>query len=445
MSDAVIRTYCEGDEDEIATALNECFGSFKSFGLSGSKWLETFEYDHGYRKELVFVAEKDGRIVSHVQLVDRRLKVGAGVDLRVAGIANVATLKDHRGSGISTRLLTHALDIARQKGFNSSALFTGARIPAHRIYVRLGFTDVYSALLLFRDWKTPPILGSNEAKEERSERPVEVRESDEKDDRTLLGIYEKNYGGYNGLVVRNWETWKSKFRRRFVYECPFYEEASTRGNILVAERGDDGIIGYAMSCIAKSDGFGHICEVLTLPGRESEAGVPLARRMLSDISSQKPLAIMIYSSENTLNDKLFKKGSTPLTGAGVFMFQTISLKGVMESAFSSVPQTKKTIPQDLGSPRDSITIRIMGGQSATVKVDGGVASVTDGEEGRSTVVFSDHESFASLLFGAKGFTESVNGGKVRLSLRGSEAGSISELFERYFPKKPVMTFPADLW
>jgi predicted N-acetyltransferase YhbS len=112
-----IRVYREGDEDEIARILNECFESFKSFGLTGDSWLRTFEYDPGYHKELAFVAEQDGRIVSHVQLVERELKVGAGSTLRIAGVANVATLKDYRRSGISTRLLTRALDVARKKGF----------------------------------------------------------------------------------------------------------------------------------------------------------------------------------------------------------------------------------------------------------------------------------------------------------------------------------------
>jgi predicted N-acetyltransferase YhbS len=439
-----IRPYREGDEDEIARTLNECFESFKSFGLTGDMWLKTFEYDPGYHKELAFVAEKDGRIVSHVQLVERELKVGAGSTLRIAGVANVATLKDYRRSGISTQLLTHALDFARNKGFHASALFTGAQIPAHRIYVRLGFSDVYHPLLLFRDFKPPLTWNGNNAKGEFAQGSIEVRESNEKDDPSLLRIYEKFYSSYEGLAIRDKETWKRKFRNLFVYECPFYEEESRPENILVAERVEEGIIGYAMSCIAKRDKFGHVCEVLTLPGREWEAGRPLAEHLLSNMRRLKPVTIMIYSSEHILTNQLFRKGSTPLTGAGVFMFKTIHLKETIESALCGGPEAKKRVRQRSWGKRGSITIRIASGQSATVRLDDEL-SVTDGEESNESVTFADHESFASLIFGTKSFIELLDEGKVRLSLFDAKPSQATNLFEDFFPKKPVMTFPADFW
>jgi predicted N-acetyltransferase YhbS len=445
LSNAVIRTYIEGDEDEIAKALNECFESFKSFELTGEKWLKTFEYDLGYKKDLAFVAEKDGRIVSHVQLVERDLKVGAGASLRVVGVANVATVKECRRSGISTRLLTHALDVARKKGFHASALFTGTKIPAHRIYMRLGFSDVYPALLLFRDLKSSLVWDSNEEKGGFGRQRVEVRESNESDDPSLLDIYEKNYGSYNGLAVRDKETWKRKFRNLFVYECPFYEDESKPDNVLVAEREGEGIIGYAMSCIAKRDKFGHICEILTLPDYEREAGRALAEHLLSNMRELKPLTIMIYSSENTLNDQLFRKGSTPLTGTSVFMFRIISLKETMESALCECPEAKKKRAHQISRAiRGSITIRIAGEQSATVRLDEGL-SVTEGEENSDVVTFVDHESFARLLFGAKRFTELLNEGRIRLSLVDAKGSQVVSLLEDFFPKKPTMTFPADFW
>jgi hypothetical protein len=246
------------------------------------------------------------------------------------------------------------------------------------------------------------------------------------------------------LAIRDKETWKRKFRNLFVYECPFYEEESRPENILVAEREGDGIIGYAMSCIAKRDKFGHICEVLTMPGREWEAGRPLAEHLLSNMEKLKPLIIMIYSSEHILTDQLFRKGSTPLTGAGVFMFKTIDLKDTIESAIRGGPEAKKRVHQRSWGERGSITIRIAGGQCATVRL-GDELLVTEEEESNEAVTFADHESFASLLFGARSFIELLHEGRVRLSSFDAKLSQATSLFEDFFPKKPVMTFPADFW
>ncbi len=444
MNNAIIRTYREGEEDEIAKLLGECFDSYKSSGLTGAMWLRIFEFDPGYRKDLAFVAEKDGKIVSHVQLVVRDLKVGSGATLRVAGIANVSTLRDFRREGISTKLLMHAINDAMEQGFPSTALFTGAQIPAHRIYLKLGLTDIYFPVLLLRGTKAP--LGWNHQKTKRksSKQKVEIRESNENDDSSILRIYEKNCYAHNGLAVRDMGTWKSKYRKLFVYECPFYEEKPKPSNVLVAEEEGE-IIGYAVSGFAKRDKLGHICEVLTLPDRELEAGRPLAEHIVSNLANEKPVSNMVYSSKGALIDELFRKGSSPLEGISVFMYRTLNVKAVLESSFPETYPDDGKRPEGLWDNNGAIAVRIGDEEIVTMKYDGKKMSVIKGEESREKVVFADHDAFAKLLFGAMSLEELVNEGKVKLSLHDVKPNRVVGFLDTAYPKKPIHTCPADLW
>jgi predicted N-acetyltransferase YhbS len=445
LNNTIIRTYREGDEDEIAQLLNECFDSYKSSGLTGEMWLRIFELDLGYRKDLAYLAEKDGKIVSHVQLVVRDLKVGSAATLRVAGIANVSTLRDFRRDGISTKLLGHAIESAKEKGFACTALFTGAQIPAHRIYLKLGLTDVYFQVLLLRGTKAPLEWSTQKPNRTSSEQKVRIRESDEDDDSSILKIYEKNYSSYNGLVVRNMNTWKSKYRKSFFYECPFYEDKPKPSNILVAEGKEGEIIGYAISGLAKRDKLGHICEVLTLPHRELEAGRPLAEHVLSNLASEKPISNMVYSSKGTLIDELFRKGSSPLEGVSVFMYKTMNLKAVLESSFQRNAPDNGKQPRSLWNNKGAIAIMIRDEETVTTKYDGKVISVIEGEESREKVIFADHDAFAKLLFGAFSIGELMKEGKVKLSLLNAKPSGVIKLLDMAYPKKPIHTCPGDLW
>jgi predicted acetyltransferase len=446
MNDLIVRTYREGDEDEIARLLNECFDSFKSFALTGEKWLKISELDPGFRKDLAFVAEKDGKIVSHVQIIAREITVGSAARLQVAGIGNVSTSREYRRTGISTKLSMHALQVAKERGFPASALFTSPQIPAHRIYLRIGFTDVYSPVFLLRALKSPLKWGNDKAKPTLSQRKVKIRESNESDDPSLLKIYEKNYDAYNGLAVRNLKEWKSKFRNRFFYECPFYEESPESSNLVVADADAGEVVGYAMSCFTQRDKLGHVCEVMSLPGWEKEAGLLLAERLLSDLAEAKPASLLIYSSENTLVDRLFREGSSPLEGVNVFMFKILNVKALMESLFHLTSPARKFVSQVFQDWRGAIILQIAGGESVTMKFDGETTSIREGEErSGEKVTFSDPESFAKILFGGKSFMDLIIEKKVNVSMDHAKRGEVVKILEKTFPKKPILTCPSDKW
>ncbi len=74
-----------------------------------------------HRWEYVRVVELDGRIVSHLLLVERHIRVRHGV-LKAAGLSVVATLQEFQRQGLNRKLIEEALAFASKSGFAVSLL-----------------------------------------------------------------------------------------------------------------------------------------------------------------------------------------------------------------------------------------------------------------------------------------------------------------------------------
>lgn len=96
-----------------------------------------FYGDPWYRRAYTRVCEEDGRIVSAVQVVERRVYVGSA-ELVMGGIGNVATYPDYRGRGYNTQCLRDIIRVMKRYGMDFSALFTGIC----DFYARLGWRSV---------------------------------------------------------------------------------------------------------------------------------------------------------------------------------------------------------------------------------------------------------------------------------------------------------------
>ena len=83
------------------------------------------------------VAVEDGEIVSAVQICKRTVPCGE-YRLVMGGIANVATLPEHRGKGYNTECMKRAIAVMEADAMDFSLLFTG--INAY--YARLGYCDM---------------------------------------------------------------------------------------------------------------------------------------------------------------------------------------------------------------------------------------------------------------------------------------------------------------
>ena len=124
-----IRGLRDGEQDEC---LDLWAAAFPETGRD--YFVKYFHGDALWRPDDTIVCEEGGRLVSAVSIVRRAIGRGP-LRLNMAGIANVGTLPEHRGSGYSTACLKRAQAYMEADNFDFSLLGTG--IAAY--YARLGW------------------------------------------------------------------------------------------------------------------------------------------------------------------------------------------------------------------------------------------------------------------------------------------------------------------
>ena len=102
-----------------------------------------YEHDPAYRPEQSWLAETNGRLVAHLRIYPRQLRLGGGGTMRVAGIGNVITAREARGQGHADRLLRAAVSAAAGAGYAYSLLWT--HLP--QLYSRHGYGEAPEEIL----------------------------------------------------------------------------------------------------------------------------------------------------------------------------------------------------------------------------------------------------------------------------------------------------------
>lgn len=95
---------------------------------------------------LTFVAEVDGQLVA----------TGAGLMIeehKIVGLYGAGTLKDYRGRGLQTAMLTKRMQLAAEAGCEYAVIVTQGGTTSQRNAERLGFRVAYSKATLLKDCK----------------------------------------------------------------------------------------------------------------------------------------------------------------------------------------------------------------------------------------------------------------------------------------------------
>ncbi len=167
-------------------------------------WLrEQLATEPGYDWWHTRIARVDGRMVSAVQLLLRRMRCGAAV-LPVMGIGNVATLPTEQGQGHASAILREADGLLARQGYVLGLLFTD--IPD--FYRRLGWEAVEWPFSCYR-----PVTAGLPATRPAEVRAVTVGELDEAGRAHYEGIYDSFNAGRVGPVVRTPAYWANIYAR----------------------------------------------------------------------------------------------------------------------------------------------------------------------------------------------------------------------------------------
>jgi predicted acetyltransferase len=178
-----------------------------------------YRSDPSYRPEHSWVAEQDGRLLAHLRVFDREIRV-SGTGLRVAAVGNVITAPDQRGRGHAGRLLEAMLAALPAEGFAYSLL--RAYQPA--LYERHGWAHIEEEVVRA---KLPALDPGS----------VAIEPFADKDLPEVMRLYEEANAQRTGTTVRSPEYWRGQLE--------WLEE--DRDGFLVARRKDATLAGYVRS------------------------------------------------------------------------------------------------------------------------------------------------------------------------------------------------------
>ncbi len=200
--------------------------------------------DPSYRPEHSWVADQEGRLVAHLRVYDRPVRVG-GARLRVGGIGNVITAPDQRGRGHAGRLLEAMLEEIPAEGFAYSLL----RAYQPVLYERYGWAPVDQELVRAA---LPPIHA------------VPITPFKDADLPDVMRLYDETNVGRSGTTIRSPEYWRSQLE--------WLRE--DRDGFLLSRTGDGKLAGYVRSRAGETD-----VEILELGLRAGD--VETGRALLS--------------------------------------------------------------------------------------------------------------------------------------------------------------------
>ncbi|MHC4354147.1 MAG: GNAT family N-acetyltransferase [Planctomycetota bacterium] len=129
----------------IRDLLVECFPADREYYGRQSWW-------HCVPAYRVLGRDSQGAIVAHAGVVDRTVSVGDDLSkMRVAGVQGFCVSHDHRGTNLSGRMMSVAMEEASGRGFDAGLLFCVDKVEA--VYRRVGWHRLDSDVYMLDDQK----------------------------------------------------------------------------------------------------------------------------------------------------------------------------------------------------------------------------------------------------------------------------------------------------
>ncbi|MBN2189624.1 MAG: GNAT family N-acetyltransferase [Candidatus Aureabacteria bacterium] len=185
-----------------------------------------FDKDPSYRCSDTLVLKRDGRIISAVTVLRRKIILD-GIKIPAGCIANVCTLPEERHKGRIKLLMEKSAGVMREKGFQ-----IGFLLGRPELYSRFGWENITGKSIEARG----PLPGG------RGGHNISVRKAEVKDFHTVKSLYDKNYTRLNGFFERSrkhWESFLIKFRSLYLGEFRVFileKDRKPRGYACIDEK-----------------------------------------------------------------------------------------------------------------------------------------------------------------------------------------------------------------
>lgn len=331
------------------------------YGLPRSYFEPFYLNDTSYRPEHSWVVEQNGRLVSHLRIYDRWMRIGRA-SLHIAGIGNVITAQDARGHGYTGQMIQAMLPVLQQEGYAYSLL--GTHIS--HLYGRYGWVAIVQDLV--RAVLPPTILGT-----------VRISPFQDQDLPAVMRLYQAANAERTGTFMRSLTYWQEQ--RTWLYE--------DQQSFLVAhDYATDVPVGYVRNRVAQDT-----VEVLEL-GIEGE-NLDIGRALLSAIAMQSDGHLQGQFPPSLLN--LFLPGEFGIIPEHGLMGRVINLVELVHALealwFERV--------REAGMPEGSLKVSTSAGHAA-IRVSNAAIQVDQLHDAETVSPLNEGE-FAHLLF--HGFDE----------------------------------------
>jgi len=437
MAEINFRFYREGDEKGIVDAINSSFKSFREWGLKPETWLNYEQDDYAFKRNMALVAELNGRIIGHLHLILRRLKMGEKVFIKTGGIANVTTHPDYRGRGIATSLMKKALDFCKKNNIPLSGLFTGYPGTAHRIYRRVGYANTFFTYTLVSEIEE--IL---EDVEKHAPSPtLEVKEISIDELDTIARLYELAHERYLGVAWRPPEYWMRKVlgEDKGYYQSFFYDKADRFLRLKALRKGSP--IGYLIGFIPKDSQSTFLPKdsgiILELVSLHPAAAWSLLTEAVKEFN-KKGLRVI------RANIPLEEEYADVLKGLQIFRCGGIFMEAVprLDLLFKELEGEFSSRIEEAGLNMDQkILLRTRGGR-CLFKVKGNMVEVEE-KDSPDIVLDVKWDEFTRMIYGIEGFWDLYIEGNAIVS--GKFSHESLKLLSVMFPPMKFHIWSIDHW
>jgi GNAT superfamily N-acetyltransferase len=134
----------------IRETLVVCFPADREYYQSQSWWHCTPLYR-------VLGRNKKGLVVAHAAMVGRSVVVGPALfKVRVAGVQSFCVLLAYRGTGLSHRMMSIAMQEAQRRDFDAGLLFCQRQLQT--VYGRMGWSQLNAAVYMLDSEKNKTLI-----------------------------------------------------------------------------------------------------------------------------------------------------------------------------------------------------------------------------------------------------------------------------------------------
>lgn len=315
-----------------------------------------------------------GRIIAHVGIVDRRVRIGRS-ELWMGGLGGVWTHPDYRKKGYSARLMHDGVRYMTERGYDASLLFG---IPDY--YHRFGFAVCFPTFKL--------ILKTQEAKAIRG--TLSVRSIRREDVPAVRALYEESNRTRTGTVNRVEAFWDWRERGAPWTWLP----VSLRSWHGVFDKAG-ALVGYFYSTVERNDLY-----VREVAGRTDEALASMVAflyrvahrrdlgRMVFAVSPDHPLALLCSEYDSTMETTYRKNGGG--------MMRIIHLRSTFEHIAPELSHRLSTTY--LSGAKKAFALQTDIGTLGLRCAEGRVTPCDPSEAGKDVLVIPQHR-LAPLIVG----------------------------------------------